>query len=203
MKPRNRDIQIFNLSMLDVISGAMGAFLIVMVVLLPAYKNQAPQGDSSALQEQNESLRRQIDDLQQRLAEAQREQRQPAPQQQRQTEEPFVHFNGFPLGENPGFLKCGLRTEPTSAMTGSDVTYRPGQAMGVIGQNAFLVVRPRPGRYIYLCELESGPAQVTVLSETHWQRGGFRESRVAIPLGQERAISVVQVSPNGGVQPLN
>lgn len=38
MKPRNREINIFNLSMLDVISGAMGAFLIIMVILLPYYK---------------------------------------------------------------------------------------------------------------------------------------------------------------------
>lgn len=40
MKPRNREINIFNLSMLDVISGAMGAFLIVMVVLFPYYKKE-------------------------------------------------------------------------------------------------------------------------------------------------------------------
>lgn len=40
MKSRNREINIFNLSMLDVISGAMGAFLIVMVILLPYYKKE-------------------------------------------------------------------------------------------------------------------------------------------------------------------
>ena len=30
MKPRNREINIFNLPMLDVISGAMAAFLIIL-----------------------------------------------------------------------------------------------------------------------------------------------------------------------------
>lgn len=40
MKPRNREINIFNLSMLDVICGAMGAFLIIMVILLPYYKKE-------------------------------------------------------------------------------------------------------------------------------------------------------------------
>lgn len=40
MKPRNREINIFNLSMLDVISGAMAAFLIIMVILLPYYKKE-------------------------------------------------------------------------------------------------------------------------------------------------------------------
>lgn len=41
MKRRNREINIFNLSMLDVISGAMGAFLIIMVILLPYYKKES------------------------------------------------------------------------------------------------------------------------------------------------------------------
>ncbi len=40
MKPRNREINIFNLSMLDVISGAMAAFLIIMVILMPYYKKE-------------------------------------------------------------------------------------------------------------------------------------------------------------------
>lgn len=37
MKKKNREINIFNLSMLDMISGAMGAFLIIMIILLPYY----------------------------------------------------------------------------------------------------------------------------------------------------------------------
>ena len=37
MRKRNREINVFNLSMLDVISSAMAAFLIIMVVLLPYY----------------------------------------------------------------------------------------------------------------------------------------------------------------------
>ncbi len=41
MKPRNREINIFNLSMLDVICGALGAFLILMVVMMPYYKKDS------------------------------------------------------------------------------------------------------------------------------------------------------------------
>lgn len=37
---RNRDINIFNLSMLDVISSAMAAFLIIMIVLMPYYRKE-------------------------------------------------------------------------------------------------------------------------------------------------------------------
>lgn len=45
MGKRNREINIFNFSMLDVITGAMGAYLAVMVVLLPYYqkKDETPQ----------------------------------------------------------------------------------------------------------------------------------------------------------------
>lgn len=39
MKKRNREINIFNISMLDVIASAMGSFLIIMVVLLPYYSD--------------------------------------------------------------------------------------------------------------------------------------------------------------------
>lgn len=41
MRRRNREINIFNLSMLDVIAGAMAAFLILMVILLPYYDKDA------------------------------------------------------------------------------------------------------------------------------------------------------------------
>ena len=41
MKPRTRELPIFNLSMLDVITGAMAAFLIIMVVLMPYYKKES------------------------------------------------------------------------------------------------------------------------------------------------------------------
>lgn len=40
MRRRNREINIFNLSMLDVIAGAMAAFLIIMIVLMPYYRKE-------------------------------------------------------------------------------------------------------------------------------------------------------------------
>lgn len=39
MRPRRRDLNTLSLSMLDVIAGAMAAFLIIMVILLPYYDN--------------------------------------------------------------------------------------------------------------------------------------------------------------------
>jgi len=40
VRRRNREINIFNLSMLDVIAGAMAAFLIIMIVLMPYYRKE-------------------------------------------------------------------------------------------------------------------------------------------------------------------
>ena len=41
MRAKNREFNILNMSFLDVICGAMGAFLIVMVILMPYYKKEA------------------------------------------------------------------------------------------------------------------------------------------------------------------
>ena len=41
MRSKNREFNILNMSFLDVICGAMGAFLIVMVILMPYYKKEA------------------------------------------------------------------------------------------------------------------------------------------------------------------
>lgn len=48
MKPRNREINIFNMSLLDILSGALGAFCFLMLVLFPYYtpdksKGKAPE----------------------------------------------------------------------------------------------------------------------------------------------------------------
>jgi hypothetical protein len=45
MKPRNREVNIFNMSLLDILCGAMGTFAFMMIVLFPSYtisKNAKP-----------------------------------------------------------------------------------------------------------------------------------------------------------------
>lgn len=61
MQRRNRDIQIFNLSMMDVITGAMGAFLIVMIVLARYYN--ADPGNKENI----EAIQAELDSAQARL----------------------------------------------------------------------------------------------------------------------------------------
>ncbi|MBF0229868.1 MAG: hypothetical protein HQK63_09830 [Desulfamplus sp.] len=75
MKPRNREINIFNLSMLDVISGALGAFLIIMIVLFPYYKKDAIdyQRDVQQLTQQLQQIQQQVDEAQKKIETAQNE----------------------------------------------------------------------------------------------------------------------------------
>ena len=65
MKPRRREINVFNLSMLDVIAAAMAAFLILVVVLLPYYKKE--HVDYQAV---NAGLRRSLAEAETRAREA-------------------------------------------------------------------------------------------------------------------------------------
>lgn len=87
MKPRNREINIFNISMLDVISGGMGAFLLVMFVLLPYYGKEYTREEMERLQghvdaaqrEATEAVRRaevaraRVEEITQHAAEAETE----------------------------------------------------------------------------------------------------------------------------------
>lgn len=73
MQRRKREISVFNLSMLDVIASAMGAFLIIMVVLLPYYKNdeiiqqlrEQVQQQQTELERQQETITQQQQQIQQ------------------------------------------------------------------------------------------------------------------------------------------
>lgn len=68
MKPRNREVNIFNMSVLDLLTGALGAFCFLTLALFPYYfkaRNASAAGSrpataNSGLEAQNESLRAQI-----------------------------------------------------------------------------------------------------------------------------------------------
>lgn len=65
MRARNREVNIFNMSLLDILCGALGAFCFMMLVLFPYWR---PEGQSA--EEANKSaeeLERQISELQQKL----------------------------------------------------------------------------------------------------------------------------------------
>ena len=70
MKPRNREVNIFNMSLLDILCGALGAFCFMMLSLLPYYR--PPGKDISVSKEQKELLDelQKIKDLTERLKSA-------------------------------------------------------------------------------------------------------------------------------------
>ena len=68
MRARNREFNILNMSFLDVICGAMGAFLIVMVILMPYYKKEAQDFLQSI-----GNLRQELAETSQRLEETETE----------------------------------------------------------------------------------------------------------------------------------
>lgn len=52
MKPRNREVNIFNMSVLDLLTGALGAFCFLTLALFPSYYKSHRSGAKSGAQKQ-------------------------------------------------------------------------------------------------------------------------------------------------------
>lgn len=67
MKRRSREINIFNMSLLDILCGALGAFCFMMLTLFPYYTRAKAQqgggGDTGSLQQQLDEAQKRIDKL--------------------------------------------------------------------------------------------------------------------------------------------
>lgn len=68
MKARNREINIFNMSLLDILCGALGAFCFMMIVLLPYYKPENP--DDLKKQKELDETMKDLDKLKEKLGDA-------------------------------------------------------------------------------------------------------------------------------------
>src|SRR5262249_1644979 len=68
MRARRREINIFNMSLLDILCGALGAFCFMMLVLLPYYK---PPGKETDLHNQEVKTQELLDELEKLRASAQ------------------------------------------------------------------------------------------------------------------------------------
>jgi hypothetical protein len=76
VRRRYRDITVFNLSMLDVIASAMGAFLIIMVIIIPYFNKESEDSkkktqqlveQNKQLNQENQKLRQQIQQIRKQL----------------------------------------------------------------------------------------------------------------------------------------
>jgi hypothetical protein len=68
MRARAREVQIFNMSLIDILCGALGAFCFMMLVLLPYYKSPGGASDLHQQQMQTDQLMRDMDNLRQAQA---------------------------------------------------------------------------------------------------------------------------------------
>lgn len=59
---RNREINIFNMSLLDILCGALGTFCFMMIALLPYYKPPGKEKDIRESQQKTEALIKKIDE---------------------------------------------------------------------------------------------------------------------------------------------
>ncbi|MBL8210620.1 MAG: hypothetical protein JNK87_07910 [Bryobacterales bacterium] len=66
MKPRNKEVNIFNMSLLDILCGALGAFCFLMLVLFQYWKPDGPNITKS--KENSAQLEKQVDELLKKMA---------------------------------------------------------------------------------------------------------------------------------------
>ena len=61
MKSRNREVKIFNMSLLDILCGALGAFCFLMLALFPYYNSGSGDAESQRLQRELAEVRQTIE----------------------------------------------------------------------------------------------------------------------------------------------
>src|SRR2546423_11735374 len=66
MRARPREVNIFNMSLLDILCGALGAFCFMMLVALPYYIVGTP--DRARSQQRTEELLKDLDKLRERMS---------------------------------------------------------------------------------------------------------------------------------------
>lgn len=67
MKTRNREINIFSMSALDLFASALGAFILIAIILLPFFPNLNANIDSEKLKRENEKLKAENEQLEKRV----------------------------------------------------------------------------------------------------------------------------------------
>lgn len=77
MKTRNREINIFSMSALDLFASALGAFILIAIILLPFFPNLNANIDSEKLKRENEKLKAENEQLEKRVEALQRSSQSP------------------------------------------------------------------------------------------------------------------------------
>jgi gas vesicle protein len=75
MRARRREINIFNMSLLDILCGALGAFCFMTLVLLPYYKAPGTERDLKEQQQKVDELMKELETLKQNVSDPETAQR--------------------------------------------------------------------------------------------------------------------------------
>ena len=111
MRKQNREVNIFNMSLLDILCGALGAFCFMMLALFPSYikAKNATDGSSGDVEQRAQSAEQQAREAQQQAQEAQQQAQQAQQQaQQARAEQSLAYFNL--QWDTPDDLDLGLRS---------------------------------------------------------------------------------------------
>lgn len=75
MRRRNRDINIFNMSALDLFASALGAFILLFVILMPYYlkTSKTVMQENAKLQTENRSCKAEVEEFSQQLEECEQQ----------------------------------------------------------------------------------------------------------------------------------
>ncbi len=126
MKPRNREINIFNMSLLDILCGALGAFCFMMITLFPYYSKKGAASsenseDASKLKQELEQARAQLQDAMRHMSNGQpaQQQSQQAAQQLQQAEQQLAQAQNKAAEQEKSYNEILGLTNPALVIAAS------------------------------------------------------------------------------------
>jgi hypothetical protein len=131
MKPRNREVNIFNMSVLDLLTGALGAFCFLTLALFPSYykTHKTSPGTSSNTDH------------------AQPAKPGPQPRSLEGPVPPFGFLNIQAVAKDRPGLCASLEVTGASSGSGGDLSSFPGPAISPGSYGRFFLFAFRPGQY--------------------------------------------------------
>lgn len=231
MRSGNREVNIFNMALLDILSGALGAFCFLMLALFPYYNAAGAESgdDAESVADENRRLEREVSDLERQKTDLQRENQD---LQERATAEQkdnaFVYFtvHNAPDQATIWLRRSGPRMPPEwygsqpRTPDGQAVKYHEGSASLIYYQtgapdpgeqwDAFVVLPPAPGAqprdvlYDIVCRypLSGGSYGVSVVPGVHTGPANGRMQKMrTITFSPAESGSIVPSSSPAGSPP--
>jgi hypothetical protein len=128
MKPRNREVNIFNMSVLDLLTGALGAFCFLTLALFPSYYKTHKTSSAASSNTAHAQPTKPVPGLE-----------GPVP--------PFGFLNIEASTKDRPDLCASLEVTGASSASGGDLSSFPGSATSPGSYGSFYLFAFRPGQY--------------------------------------------------------